>query len=610
MLINCTNCHRSYDVDEAKAANEGYAGCSCGAVLTLHPGARGVAQIGRYTLVNQIAVGGMGEIWFALQQGSDGFEKEVVVKRLLPNYAADREVTAMLIKEAKVSSRLTHPNIVQVYDLVRQDGNYLIVMEYVPGITVKDLINACCRADIMPPWELSVYIVLQLLRGLGYAHRLPQRDKSFLTFIHRDISPQNLLICQNGTVKITDFGIAKALNEASNTAPGLIRGKTSYLSPERVRGGDVNEASDLFPAAIILFETWALNSLFRAENHEDTLRKLFETSVPPLADYRHDVSPALEAVMRTALHRRANERFPSARDFEIALIAACAPVTTEQIQAATSEFLQQHGDFFTSIETHKDGPEDAALVKRLRPTKVPGIDGLLRIPRDRQAASAGAAIPLPPPKKLRWWRPAAAAGLFILGFGTAFVVWGSDLWGPEAPAATLQEAVAPLAPTPSFAPSPVPSATPSITPSAEPESQASLVPAQAEGINVTSPNIRLGGDVEVAPAALAPENDPAAPASEPPVVDKPPRGRELRAYFRRFGPRLLACIKDPTEDIDTEIEIEIDASGHLSADISSAGLDEAYEACLNRGLERLRFRTFVGAPVTYTLPLHAEVTKP
>ena len=587
MHINCTNCHRSYDVDDALAENLDQAACMCGVVLNLQPQLRGVARIGRYTLVNQIAVGGMGEIWFALQEGSDGFEKEVVVKRLLPNFAADRDVTAMLIKEAKVSSRLKHPNIVEVYDLVRQDGNYLIVMEYVPGVTVRDLVNACCRADVTPPWQLAVYIVLQLLRGLGYAHRLPQRDKSFLTFIHRDISPQNLLICQDGTVKITDFGIAKALNEASNTAPGLIRGKTSYLSPERVRGGDVNEASDLFPAAIILYEVWTLHSLFRAEKPEDTLRKLFETQVPALADHRQDVVPALEAVMRKALDRRASERYLSAQAFEAALLEACSPVTTEQIQAAASAFLWEHSAFFESVNQHKDIPTDGAgeaRSTRHRFPKPPSIDTLLRIPRNAQGPAPQTYPPKAQSKGFKWWLPVAALGLFVLGFGTAFVLWGADLFPTDVPTDIPQELSAPKA----DAPSPDPPALP------------------------PSPILKLEeADTAVSPNAVsAPLLERNEVKASPLQANEPPRRRELHAFFSRHTPRLLACLKESHTAVDTEIEVEIAPSGELAVDVEGADLEASGHACLSKAFERLRFRTFVGAPVTYALPLHVKVDQP
>ncbi len=613
MHIDCTNCHRSYELDDAKATGATQAACLCGVVLVLRPGARGAAQVGRYTLVNQIAVGGMGEIWFALQQGSDGFEKEVVVKRLLPNLAADREVTAMLIKEAKVSSRLKHPNIVEVYDLVRLDGNYLIVMEYVPGITVKDLVNACCRADVVPPWELAVYIVLQLLRGLGYAHRLPQRDKSYLTFIHRDISPQNLLICPDGTIKITDFGIAKALNEASTTAPGLIRGKTSYLSPERVRGGDVNEASDLFPAAIVLYEVWTLHSLFRADKQDETLRKLFETHVPALQNYRQDVSPALEAVMRKALARRAPERYPSAQAFEAALLEACHDTSTEQIQAAASGFLRDHSVFFESIDAHKDGPEDAsaeARAARAQNGKVVSIDTLLRTTPAAQRPVAMQPAQTPRRNSPKWWPLAIAVGLFVLGFGAAALLWGTDLFAPDLP----RGATAEIAPT-----------------SAGSSALPSSLPREGITLNGTSPNAvlpkqaddnaqKLAAEVPAAPTAAPTSALLVAPTPEPkpddavlPILlatERPPRRRELNAFFRHHTPRLLACLKDVETEINADIEVRIAPSGRLAADVESAGLDAASEACLSRYIERLHYRAFVGAPVKYTLPLHAGGTTP
>src|SRR5688572_27312327 len=204
--IACANCGRRFQLDDGRIAGVTAAKCLCGTRLTLQSPAN---RLGKYVLVNRIAVGGMGEIYYAKIAGVEGFEREVAIKKMLPHLSADRNFINMMIKEAKLTVLLNHPNIVQIYDLAKEGDEYYIAMEYVEGLNVGTLLESCRKAGVLLPFEAAVHIVLQVLRGLAYAHELRGPDGVPMNILHRDITPQNILVTRDAWVKVTDFGIAK-----------------------------------------------------------------------------------------------------------------------------------------------------------------------------------------------------------------------------------------------------------------------------------------------------------------------------------------------------------------------------------------------------------------
>jgi serine/threonine protein kinase len=209
---------------------------------------------GNYQLVKKLATGGMAEVWLAKQTGIEGFNRHVVVKRILPHLAEDPEFVHMFLNEAKIASRFNHPNIAQIYDLGEHGEQYFIAMEFIHG---EDLGRVMRRAWSTGQWiarHISLRIVADSCQGLYYAHtRLDERGQP-LRVVHRDISPQNILISFDGAVKVVDFGIAKASDQVSNTKSGAIKGKFAYMAPEQAAGKPLDARSDIFALGLVLYE--------------------------------------------------------------------------------------------------------------------------------------------------------------------------------------------------------------------------------------------------------------------------------------------------------------------------------------------------------------------
>ena len=362
MKITCGNCSRSFDVDDQRVSNIAAARCVCGKRILLNPkrNTGSHQRLGKYLLLRRIAVGGMGEIFYGKSSGIEGFEKEVAIKRMLPHLSADRDFIQMMVKEAKTTNLLVHPNIVQIYDLDKEGDEYYIAMEYVPGSTVSGILEQTRKANAMLPVQVPVHVVSQVLRGLSYAHNVPGPDGRRITILHRDITPQNILVTRRAFVKITDFGIAKAVNEISTTSPGMIKGKLGYIGPEQLEGKEPDHRVDIFCAGILLWEMLAVRRLFRGATEIDTFRLIAECRIPPLSEFRSDVPPALEAVLRQALARDRDARFGRAEEFNAALNQAIAPSTTDDYAAQTEVFLGQHPEYFANvIETSQAAESDS-----------------------------------------------------------------------------------------------------------------------------------------------------------------------------------------------------------------------------------------------------------
>ncbi len=348
MEITCSSCGRRFDVDDERPALPNAAKCVCGARLRLTRDASGTGpqRLGKYQLTRRIAVGGMGEIFYAKAGGIEGFEREVAIKKMLPHLAADRAFIDMMVKEAKLTVLLNHPNIVQVYDLAREGSDYYIAMEFVPGTNVGHLLEVCYNSGTRLPVDVAVFITMQVLKGLGYAHDLRDSGGEPMHVLHRDITPQNILVTPDAWVKITDFGIAKARNEISTTSPGMIKGKLGYIAPEQLSGRAPDQRVDIFCAGILLWESLAARRLFKGVDEVDTFRMIAETRIPPLGSIRNDVSPAIEKVLLKGLAREPNERFAKADDFYNGLVNAIYPRTPDELGRVTRTFFQGHPEFF------------------------------------------------------------------------------------------------------------------------------------------------------------------------------------------------------------------------------------------------------------------------
>ncbi len=275
----------------------------------------GERQFGPYRLVEQIAVGGMAEIYLAKTRGIAGFEKYVALKMIHPNFSEDEQFIQMLIDEAKITVMLQHVNIAQTFDLGRVGSTYYITMEYVDGADLYKLLRKGSEMDMDVPIDVAAYVTKEVATGLDYAHRKRDVSGSKLNIVHRDVSPQNVLISFNGEVKLVDFGIAKATMRARQTAVGVIKGKYYYMSPEQAWGEPVDHRTDIFSAGILLYEMLTGQMLYLEEDLHKLLDMVRRADVAPPTTLRKDVPPQLERIVMRALAKDRNDRYQTANEF-------------------------------------------------------------------------------------------------------------------------------------------------------------------------------------------------------------------------------------------------------------------------------------------------------
>lgn len=268
----------------------------------------------KYRLTQKIGSGGMAEVFRATGEGPEGFERAFVVKRILPRLSDAPEFVGMFVDEAKISARLLHPNIVQVFEFAYQDGGYYIVMEPVDGVDMGFLLRKLERREAVAPAAFVAEVGRQACRGLGFAHGLTGLDGKPYGIVHRDVTPPNIMVAWNGAVKILDFGIARAVQElrTSQTDAGTVKGKMSYIAPELLQGQPADARSDLFSLGVVLHELLSGRRLFVGENDLETLKLVSEMPVPPPSARNPEVKPALDEVILRALARDPAKRYQSA----------------------------------------------------------------------------------------------------------------------------------------------------------------------------------------------------------------------------------------------------------------------------------------------------------
>ncbi len=237
--------------------------------------------LGPYYLVKLIAIGGMAEIYMATSKGVGGYEKRLALKVIHPDYADDRRFVQMLVDEAKIAVKLNHPNIAQTFDLGRIGNCYFISMEFVDGADFFQVLKRTSEMGREFPVPASLLVAHEALRGLDHAHKKCDEDGQPLQIIHRDVSPQNMLISRQGEVKLVDFGIAKAANLSTKTRSGVIKGKLVYMSPEQSWGESVDQRSDVFSAGIVLYEALTGGSIYLEKNPVKLLEMVRKAAIPP-----------------------------------------------------------------------------------------------------------------------------------------------------------------------------------------------------------------------------------------------------------------------------------------------------------------------------------------
>ncbi len=279
-----------------------------------------VRKLGRYTLVEQLAVGGMAEIWLALLTGVGGFEKLVVIKKIRDHLAKEPSFLKMFLNEARIAAQLNHPNIVQIYELIQSGDTYFIAMEYIFGRDLAEISYKLQERNQILPIEYTALIILQVCEGLHYAHTKTDSVGNPLNIVHRDISPHNLLVSFNGNVKILDFGIAKATNQYEQTRHGILKGKISYMSPEQILGYQLDGRSDIFSLGTVFYELLTGFRLFTGDNDLATMRAITEEEIVRPSYFNEKISPDLEAIVLGMLAKDPKDRYPNAWEVQQDLI--------------------------------------------------------------------------------------------------------------------------------------------------------------------------------------------------------------------------------------------------------------------------------------------------
>lgn len=292
-------------------------------------------RLGKYEILTQLTLGGMAELFLAFTSGPGGFRKYVVVKRILPDVKADDQFVNMFLDEARISAAFSHPNIAQVFDLDEDEDGLFLAMEFISGQNLNQVSSGCNRQKRIIPIGFSCTVARDLCNALHYAHTFTDPIGRPSPVIHRDVAQKNVMVTYDGVVKLLDFGIAKAKGKLGRTNVGMVKGTTGYMSPEQVRGEEIDGRSDVFSVGVVLYEMLSGKRLFSAETETDEMRRILEAPIKPIGELNDLISEDLSAVVMRALSRERSDRFTTAREMAKALERAAGKLLYDQEQIAT-----------------------------------------------------------------------------------------------------------------------------------------------------------------------------------------------------------------------------------------------------------------------------------
>jgi serine/threonine-protein kinase len=296
---------------------------------------------GRYELLRKLATGGMGQIFLARPRGSPGLSRLLVIKRLLPHLATDRKFLHMFLDEAKIASRLDHPNIVRIHELGEVRGSHYLAMDYVAGEDLRTLEQYATVRGRPLPLGVCLRIVADAAAALGHAHQARDGKGRPLHLVHRDVSPPNILVGFDGVTKLIDFGVAKAAGRLQETATGFLKGKYPYMSPEQIDALDLDPRSDLFSLGVILWELATGKRLFKGQNELITARLVSDCSVPPPTRVGKDLPKDIDRLLLKALQRNRDQRYPDAAAFQSAIEDFASRQKLHASRSDVSSFLRE-----------------------------------------------------------------------------------------------------------------------------------------------------------------------------------------------------------------------------------------------------------------------------
>ncbi|WP_407653847.1 serine/threonine protein kinase [Archangium lipolyticum] len=336
-------------------------------------------KLGRYQVLDKLATGGMAEVYLARATGPMGFEKELVVKRILPHLASDERFVEMFLAEARLAARLNHPNIVQVFDFGEADGTWYLAMEYVDGLNLKVLLKRAREAGVELPPASCARIIASVCEGLAYAHeRTDPATGEPLEIIHRDISPDNILLSRDGAVKVVDFGIAKEAGQELRTQTGVVKGKLAYMPPERFRGVETDRRMDVYGLGVVLYELLTGHKPYETDSGGELVRAILYEQPVPVTKWRPELQPALRRILERAMAKEREHRYADCRalqaDLERFILGTGEPVGAWQLSRLLARVMEKRGEEKTVVESGMTGSQQQQRTPTPRPMqRVPAL---------------------------------------------------------------------------------------------------------------------------------------------------------------------------------------------------------------------------------------------
>jgi TonB family protein len=499
-------------------------------------------RFGQYVLVEKIATGGMAEVWKARMRGVEGFQKIVAIKKILPHLSDNQDFVEMFIDEAKLAAQLNHNNIIHIYDLGKIQSSYYIAMEYIDGHDLKTILKRGEERDTPMTVEIALFVASKIAAALDYAHRKHDFEGKEMGLVHRDVSPQNVLISQEGDIKLCDFGIAKAASKASHTQAGALKGKLQYMSPEQAWGRSIDRRSDVFALATVLFEMLTGRKLFSGDNELSILEQVREARIANPSQFNDEVTPEIDKIVQKALQKDPAGRYQTAgemqRDLDAVLYTfrptptsadlaiymhrlTSAPVMMHEASAASPAFSASAA---APMPHHEPESADPFQLKSIAPAR-PAATILPPI-TPTPAPAPSVAVPVfgadAPPKKSKALQIAAAIVIPVAIAGAYFATRKPATTTPPAAVTTTHAAATATPATGSVAP--VTSTT--VTTGSLPGTSTTLDPAKVEEEvrkRLAAEKTRLDQQQQAKAQAAATAATPAAQvrATPPPVAPTP-----------------------------------------------------------------------------------------
>lgn len=561
------------------------------------PGPVPIRSYGKYYLISKLAEGGMAEIFLAKQVGVEGFEKNVVVKRMLAHLSTANDFVAMFLDEARLASRLSHPNVVQVLDLGFEEGCYFIAMEYLAGEDFSTVIRSAAKQRTFVPLNIALKVLADAAQGLHYAHEFTDSKGQPLNVVHRDVSPSNIFVTYSGQVKMLDFGIAKAESRVTNTTAGVVKGKYQYMAPEQAQSLPVDRRADVYSLGVCMYEALCNARPFARDTDLAILNAVLKNEYRPPRQLRPDLPVELEQILVKALARDAADRFQTAGEFAAAIenyLRASTSVTSGAALTTymTSFFGQERVSSKTRIDSlddlkasgvslpamEKKAPSTPSGASNAAPASPTSVSQRIDILVEGATNAVGA------PKSVVAQRQKSSAIMLIavalallVGVGGTFVALKSG--------------------TTTVAPPPVVTDRPTVVP-----------PPIAIPAVIDAGETPDAGQVEVdaGVAVVAPVVDAGVPDKKAPrviVLSTPVISQVIR---RNAGP-VVRCFREHRADLPgptgkVDVTIVILRSGKVST-VSSPMSGTGVGKCLEARIKEIKFPAHVDESVEITLPL-------